>query len=299
MLSRPVIALSQCGHRFGLQLQPKKVLKMNKLNCFRHALMAVVAVTISSSVQAATGPYVENFSQTGPTPVDNSSASWVQTNGTWAIVDGKYNHVATSTGSGFTSSSSVNFGTTFNDLTFTMSVEVTLNDLVMSGSSSALRVGFAALGETSNLTTGKLYYADYAIAVGSASVLGQVRIGEGGSGAEATVNGSTALTPTEGHTYRMTLSGVAAGAGVTLTYTVTDLNTSESASVSTTFTSLNTGNIGSFGLRSNVAAVNGASLDVSFDNFSVSASPIPEPSSYAGIMGLVMVGFIALRRRRA
>lgn len=72
---------------------------------------------------------------------------------------------------------------------------------------------------------------------------------------------------------------------------------STAAEVLTPGSGFNAANVMGFYITGNIP--NGlARFNYSFDNLAVAASAIPEPSTYAAILGALALGFVAYRRRQ-
>jgi hypothetical protein len=108
----------------------------------------------------------------------------------------------------------------------------------------------------------------------------------------ANISGATFGTTAELKTFNFTTTSTA---WHTLTFTQNGIaaNGSGSLSLGATATSNLSGNINAWGIYVD----SGTGANVRFDTFTVSA--IPEPSAFAALAGLGMLGFAATRRRRA
>jgi hypothetical protein len=96
---------------------------------------------------------------------------------------------------------------------------------------------------------------------------------------------------TVGTTYQMSLSGEYTGSDMLLTFTITDGITSQS--VSATVANQPFANLTNFGYQQTIT--NWMTQTVAYDNFSLSATPVPEPSSTA-LLALGLCAFIRSRR---
>ena len=74
-------------------------------------------------------------------------------------------------------------------------------------------------------------------------------------------------------------------------------STTLTATPSGTAAALATGTVNGFGFYGDAGTAQGATQDLRMDDFAVSVTAIPEPSSYAALVGLGALGLVAFRRR--
>lgn len=225
-------------------------------------------------LSAATVPYSTEF--TSSSDVSDWRTFGTSTTASWSVSGGYY--VASSGNNSGTFVSTIpltNFATT--ELSgFT----VTTNFSIPDGSTGSY-IGLAALG---NDSLGNALLADF-------SASGTLRIGYFSSGTYSSLtlasSGDAVTLGGETTNYTATLSGTYETDGtLSLTFTLTNgiWTAIRTASVSSSVVS-STLSGQYFGLRLNNSTVNN-NLTVQFDNFSVSTTAIPEPSTIALLAGL-------------
>jgi len=181
---------------------------------------------------------------------------------------------------------------------FVVSTNFRLDSFSAGGSASTLNFALAALGTSTNFSTGSNYRLFYTQFGGGNT--GKLTIGEIGATGTAVSGASTGtLTPVAGLEVTLTFTGTYSGVTLTLSGTLNSGATTLTVGAvdATPLTGTN------FGYRTALNAQLGtaqtgpipSTLDVRYDNFSVSA--VPEPASIAGLAigAMAMLG----RRRRA
>jgi hypothetical protein len=151
-------------------------------------------------------------------------------------------------------------------------------------------VGFGALGDDSGLS-GDYLLADIATDSGNFRLLSI-----GGTDFDPVASGSIGeLNTTD--TYTLTLTGVYSGTDLNLTFTVDNGTTSQS--IAATLSSTDLADMGDyFGFRDRTSNTSGtaSALSVDYDYLTIS---VPEPSTFAALAGLMALGAVMVRRRRA
>lgn len=186
---------------------------------------------------------------------------------------------------------------TASGFTFTSTVTYTATGV---GSGSELGVAFlngsAALDSSG---TGNGYRA-YIRGTNSGGTVFLVR---NGATVDSKGDASNELRDFFGDTITFTVTGVyldnagSDGVNDALSLSVTVFNQTKNATFSLSYldTAPLEGNF--FGIRDS-DTVNSAGFNAQWDGVSLSVAAVPEPSSFAALVGLVSVGFVALRRRR-
>ena len=237
----------------------------------------IAAFGLSAGAQVSV-PYTNDF--------DSSVADFTETTGSgasWSLDTGnsEYDNTATGSGSAIASSSVVSTPD-LSGTDFTLSSTLTLNSASIAGGSDAT-FGFAAYGNNADLS-GSYFLADV-------NEHGDMRIFEISPTSSLTSGSFAGGALATGTTYDLTLDGSFDGGGdLTLALTVddgTDSTTITSSPISNPFDGDH------FGFRNRLGDPNG-SYDASLDEFSV----IPEPSSYAALIGIAVFGFGAMGRSR-
>lgn len=271
-------------------------------------ITAITSLAFISQVDAAIAPYSENFDSSGATPAGFTEAA----NADWSVVSnlggqGYRVNVARTPSSGTGAPSASVAITNPVTATWTMQTDVKLTAFSSdSNVGSTTRIGFGALGSSAAFATTPFYLFDWVLSPGASGrtvVAGSIRILEnGGNETTAVVNSGTGpgtpLVPNTTDTFRMSVTAVPNGAsGVSLTYTVTNLTTSNFVTATANY---NTALAGThFGLRNTLGTpVALSTLDATFDNFSVT---VPEPASAVSVLAMLTAmaaGRTRARRRR-
>jgi hypothetical protein len=273
--------------------------------------------------QAATVPYTETFDSFAigdTTPIDNSGANWVETNSSqWSIVGGGLSGSGPATDRVYRAASGALVGSTSNIRStvqvaglggaptsasnFVVSTDFRLNTASVTGGTAAsdIRIGLGALGATSDFAGGAggaFYLADVAVAsTNTMPAVGQFRIVEiAATNTFLASDTSSGIAINNTDLYQLQLTGTYVGSSLNLSLVLRNLTQGTSSSpLSVTDATPLTGNV--FGYRNRVAGGTGvtATLDATFDNFSVA---IPEPGT-VGVAVLGAAGLLARRSRRS
>lgn len=247
---------------------------------------ATLALVTASAAGAAVAPFTETFSSTlsGWTNQTATTATWSQN-----TVAGTY----TATTSGAGGYYAITPVTNINSTTFTPGTPVVISttfQITDVGSGGNEYYGIAAFG--SNTTLGTAYLGDVQ-RTGSIRIVSLGGTNSGFTGGTAT---ATNLTLAINTNYTLRFTGNYAGDGsIALTFALLDSGGNVLSSISANDTSPFTGTY--FGIRNNVAAGTDTVVSATYDSFAISA-PIPEPSSFAAVLGLAALGATGLRRRR-
>jgi hypothetical protein len=242
------------------------------------AVAGLLASVAAPTVRAAVFPYFNDFSTSVADFTEASDAQW-----TLNTTTGVYKNSSTTIDSTTAATLQLtNLGgapataTSFREQT-------TFKINTITGPNTT--IGFSALGADNNPAdgTGIYYLAD----VQQNGTLRLFEVNPNTSLASGTFAGGALQT---GVNYTLTLDGTYSGTTLNLALTLT--NGADTTTVNFADTTALTGQF--FGLRDRPAAT-GASLDVDFDNFSVTATP--EPAS-AGVIALGGLALAARRHRR-
>ncbi|MBC8041800.1 MAG: PEP-CTERM sorting domain-containing protein [Opitutaceae bacterium] len=255
--------------------------------------LPLVGAIFAAAASFASAQVNFDFSST-PSPAFTTAGSTWTLNTTAGTYSTSYTAISTTSTAAITQSSYG--GAASSALDFTLSSTFTLNSI---GASNSNTIGLGFLGSDAAFTNG------YLVDISRSGTGGATfRIVEFNSGIATVISTATVsgLTLTAATTYTISL-------GSTYIDTNSDL-VDDSLSISASFfqgstllssvnTTDNTSQSGTnFGYRLRTAS-SGAGIDTSFDNFTLSTGAIPEPSTYAALAGLSMLGLAIVRRRRA
>lgn len=294
---------------------------MNHQTTFKMYAAATMLLAAPAMLCAATIPYAENFNGqvTGAAaPIDNASASWIENaNANWNIITGGLGGAGSASDKAYRfvnnnsatnnamTTSSIDSVTLAANTSFAVSTSFSVlsNTTISSNSANGeLRVGLVALG---NSLLASAYLGDVVIRTTSGGAeAGLLRLTRLGGSVSQTGSGLTINTT---DTYSLALSGDYSGSSLTLTLTLTNLTTQDTASISTVDSAPLIGGAAQnyFGYRnrnfsgsSTNASSTSASMNVDYDNFAVTTpAPVPEPAMI-GTLGLGMLALLCSGKRR-
>jgi len=246
------------------------------------ASASIFAIASAATFAAVSAPYSNDFS--------TSVADFTQNGSGWSLdtVNGRYisaiaatNTTVSSTVQATGISAGFSVSTTFTITSNTNGTHAT------NGSTVYNTIGFGALGNQANMTSGGNYYLADVATDGSLRIL---KLTNGASDGGPSVTGAGALTV--GTNYTLTLTGIpTTGTGYNLVLTLFNSTGGVISTVSSNVAAGPTGDY--FGLRDRTNG-NNAALTTSFDNFTINA--VPEPSSLL-LGSLALAGAVILRRR--
>jgi len=268
--------------------------------------MACVAVFMTGAAHGQViAPYSVDFNGDSGALTTSTTPSSGGVSTAWTTPGGG-GLLATFTGSGSgvsymdASVQVTNLGTTATNFVESTDVTVTSNSAGSSGR------GFLVIGALGDHTAtfrpfGENSYSGYIVTFGTNVNNGDQEVDKYSGGlAIAGGNGSMSSPFVAGDLYHLTLTGNYNGSGdLTLSYTVTDLTTPFTSTVTTitpvASASVLTGQF--FGFE--VGNTNDANSTVLFNNFSITTGAVPEPSTYALLMlGGSALAFGSLRRAK-
>ncbi|MBC8009235.1 MAG: PEP-CTERM sorting domain-containing protein [Burkholderiales bacterium] len=267
----------------------------------RAAVLAPLALFAASVAGAATIPFTNDFSSVG---LANNSGFTLGSGFQTLSVS---NTVATV---GYSNSQFTNAANT----SFTLTSQFRITSLGTSTGGVSQSVGFGFFGTEATFAGGSTtpyLYANWSFNLGTLSIIevdatntnvqsGTPTADLNGATAGFITPGSTlytlklAVTNTAPGTYSLSF-GVFDSAGTTQFGSSATVASYSIASLTTT-TDLDAN--GFYGIRSRIPLISGTTT-VGFDNFAITSSAIPEPSTYAALAGLGVLGLAASRRRRA
>lgn len=249
---------------------------------------------------AAVLPYTNDFSGAG-----SNTALTELNDAHWALNNGAYRYTNSSTVSPPAAGVASVSITDVAGNAFTMETQFTVSS-IGTVNSNGQRVGFGLLGASTGFggsnSGSSFYLADFLYANPSAP--GALRILALGntadmSGVDATVDanpGDATLALLLGTTYTLRLTGSYSGSVLNMTLGLfdaagaTQIGNLATASDSSPLTGTN------FGFR-NRTGLSGGTAIIDFDNFGVTATAIPEPSSALPMGCLALFGAAGLRRK--
>ncbi|WP_269540611.1 PEP-CTERM sorting domain-containing protein [Cerasicoccus fimbriatus] len=272
------------------------------------SLLTSIALASVCPLGAATIPYTNDFSGVG----DNTAFPAENTDAEWTVSSGSYQWNYSSTvGGGSPSTASLPI-TNAGGSSFTLETQFTLSSLG-NLQSTAQTLGFGLFGADSAFSGsgssgGNAYYlADFSYANGNASstegLLRILRLGDSGSGFSVTTtgladdnSGSSILAVNLDTTYTLRLETTIAGSTLNMTLSLYDATGTSQIGTSAIVSDTSPLTGENFGYR-NRSALGGNSTSISFDNFEM--ANIPEPGTYALLIGSALGALAFVRRRRA
>lgn len=272
------------------------------------SLLTSIALASLCPLGAATIPYTNDFSGVGDNtafPAENTGAEWTVTSGSY-----QWNYSNT-VGGGSPSTASLPI-TNANGSSFIMETQFTLSS-IGNLQSTAQTLGFGLFGADSafsgsGASGGNAYYlADYSYANGnsgsSEGTLRILRLGDSGSSLSVTStgladdnSGSSILAVNLDTTYTLRFEGTIAGSTLNMTLSLYDATGTSQIGTSAIVSDTAPLSGENFGYR-NRSPLAGGSTTINFDNFEM--TNIPEPGTYALLIGSALGALAFVRRRRA
>ncbi|WP_309383273.1 PEP-CTERM sorting domain-containing protein [Cerasicoccus frondis] len=270
------------------------------------SLLTSIVLASVCPLGAVTIPYTNDFSGSG----DNTAFPAENTDAEWTVSSGSYQwNYSNTVGGG--SPSTASLPVTNADTSFTMETQFTLTSLGnLQGTAQTL--GFGVFGADSafsgsGASGGNAYYlADYSYANGnsgsSEGTLRILRLGDSGSSLSVTStgladdnSGSSILAVNLDTTYTLRLEATIAGSTLNMTLSLYDATGTSQIGTSAIVSDTSPLTGENFGYR-NRSPLAGGSTTIDFDNFEM--SNIPEPGTYALIIGSALGALAFARRRR-
>jgi len=267
------------------------------MNTSLKTLVCLASLVASPAVHAAVVvPYTNNFSS-DPAGVFTTSSDiksgasgsigWNSTNQTYqsTLTDASFGNVNSLWST--VAASNLNAGVSNFYLSSTFKVDSNSS----AGGMASVGLGASSVTNFPTFSAGNYYQADFVTFDNLSGRTGQLSLMQSDG-----MTGLSLATPTTfsgftiGTTYTMTLSGVYTGSDLLLTFLVTDGVTSQS--ISATVTDQPFASLTNFGYQQRIS--NWVDQTVEFDNFSLTDTPVPEPSSLA----LLALGVLTICRRR-
>ncbi len=258
----------------------------------------------SLPLSAATVLYMNDFSGTG----GNLAFTTETTDAEWALNGGAYRNTYSKSNS-TASTAALSVGGVVGN-SFTMESQFTVTQAGnFNVNGATLGFGFFASSPTFSTTSNSFYLADfqYGNSTSNTANVGLLRILSLGDDSDfSAVNasadgdiGTSNLAVSVGTTYTLRLIGTYEGETLNMSFGLWDAAGTSQIGTSATATDLTPLTGTNFGYRNRIGQGGGTSI-IDYDNYSITASvsAVPEPSAFAFLGGVVVLGAASVRRRR-
>lgn len=273
------------------------------VSTFTLSALAMFAALTVNPMKADT-IYSNDFSGTDGNGAFTDSAP----SGNWSVSGGTYNLSFTDT-TIMARTASLNLGDSLDAISFTMQTDFRATSLNTVSPYNSSTIGFGAFGTNSAFSGGAgnpYYLADFTFYGGSAGQLRILKIADtnttiGTNGSAVASGHLTNFAINTGVDYTLKLDAVYDPDAMTLSLTLglyDSLGSLIGTKASGTTTGVLTGDY--FGYRNRIGQ-GGTGTNFAFDNFQINTAAIPEPASFAVILGgaVMLFGFNQRRRRQA